>query len=66
MTKNQGSKDDDDEGMSKLGVDEGSGDQERLEKLASKGCPECGAKLLKEGGILICPTHGTAPFERRS
>jgi uncharacterized Zn finger protein (UPF0148 family) len=53
-----------DEGMSKYGVDETSGrDQRELEKLAAKGCPECGKQLTKHGSILLCPTHGSAPFE---
>jgi nucleoid DNA-binding protein len=30
--------------MEKYGVDEGAGDQEKLEKQAAAGCPECGAK----------------------
>lgn len=49
--------------MDKFGVDEGI-DQETLEKAASEGCPECGAELIKEGSLLICPKHGTEPFER--
>lgn len=52
------------EGMSKLGVDE-SVDQTLLEKAASQGCPECGAKVERHGNILVCPRHGTAPFERK-
>lgn len=48
--------------MEKLGVDEGC-DQEALEKLAAQGCPECGRKPERHGNILICPEHGSAPFE---
>lgn len=48
--------------MDKYGVDE-SVDGERLEKLAAKGCPECGKKLIKHGSVLLCPTHGSEPFE---
>ena len=55
--------DDADEGMSKFGVDE-SVDAKVMEKAAAEGCPECGAKVRKEGSILICPTHGTEPFEK--
>jgi nucleoid DNA-binding protein len=48
--------------MEKYAVDE-SVNQEKLEKVASKGCPECGAGLTKHGSVLLCPTHGSAPFE---
>jgi len=48
--------------MEKYGVDENI-DQENLEKKAAKGCPECGSKLTKHGSILVCPKHGTEPFE---
>jgi len=52
------------EGMSKFGVDETTGhDQEQLEKMAAQGCPECGSKLTKHGSVLLCPKHGSAPFE---
>lgn len=48
--------------MEKYGVDE-SVNQEKLEKQAAKGCPECASKLEKHGSVLICPVHGSAPFE---
>ena len=51
------------EEMEKYGVDEGV-DQENLEKKAAEGCPQCGAELTKQGSVLICPTHGTEPFEQ--
>lgn len=52
------------EGIEKYGVDEATAhDQERLEKQAAKGCPECGAHLIKQGSVLLCPTHGSEPFE---
>lgn len=51
--------------MTKYGVDEdGDMTQEELEKLAAKGCPECGRALTKHGSVLLCPTHGSSPFER--
>lgn len=50
--------------MEKLGVDE-SVNQEELEKVAAQGCPECGEPVRREGNILICPKHGTAPFEKK-
>lgn len=50
--------------VEKLGVDEGI-DQEKMEKAASEGCPECGAPVEKHGNVLACPVHGTEPFERK-
>lgn len=50
--------------MEKLGVDEGV-EQEKLEKAAADGCPECGAPVTRHGNILVCPKHGTAPFEKQ-
>ena len=50
--------------MEKYGVNEGI-DQEKLEKSAAEGCPECGAKLQKHGSVLMCPKHGSEPFEQR-
>lgn len=51
-----------DEGMDKYGVNE-SVDQVALEKKAADGCPLCGAKPSVHGSVLICPTHGSEPFE---
>jgi nucleoid DNA-binding protein len=48
--------------MEKLGVDESQADNE---KVASEGCPECGAKVERHGNVLACPTHGTEPFEKK-
>lgn len=48
--------------MEKYGVDENI-NQEQLEKKAAQGCPECGSKLTKHGSVLVCPKHGTEPFE---
>jgi predicted RNA-binding Zn-ribbon protein involved in translation (DUF1610 family) len=49
--------------MEKLAVDEGV-NQELLEKTAARGCPECGAKCERHGNTLICPNHGSEPFEK--
>ena len=51
------------EEMTKYAVDE-SVDQEQLEKISAQGCPECGQKLTRHGSVLLCPTHGSAPFEK--
>lgn len=47
--------------MDKYGVDEGKSD--KMNKLASEGCPKCGSKLELHGNVLICPKCGTEPFE---
>jgi hypothetical protein len=50
--------------MDKLGVDEGV-DQEKLEKQAAAGCPECGKTPERHGNVLVCPVHGSEPFETK-
>ena len=52
------------QGMEKYGVDEGT-DSEGLEKKAAEGCPKCHQKPEKHGTILVCPTHGSEPFEAK-
>lgn len=49
--------------MDKLGVDEGV-DQEELEKKAASGCPTCGKTPIRQGNVLLCPEHGSEPFEQ--
>lgn len=49
--------------MDKLGVNE-STDDHVMEKAATEGCPQCGAKVVREGQVLICPNCGTEPFEK--
>jgi predicted RNA-binding Zn-ribbon protein involved in translation (DUF1610 family) len=63
MSNEQSQKPTEDEGMDKLGVDEGV-DQENLEKLAAKGCPVCGEPVEVIGNLLRCRKHGTEPFEK--
>lgn len=50
--------------MEKYGVDESVEDQEDLEKKAADGCPECGREVQRHGGLLMCPVHGSEPFEK--
>lgn len=50
--------------MDKFAVDE-SVDQDAMEKAASEGCPLCGAKCERHGNTLLCPTHGSEPFEKK-
>jgi len=49
--------------LEKYGVDENV-DGEDLEKKAAEGCPKCGAKPVRHGKLLMCPTHGSEPFEQ--
>lgn len=49
--------------MEKFGVDEGV-DQESLEKAAAAGCPVCGKTPVRHGNVLMCPDHGSEPFEK--
>jgi len=49
--------------MEKYGVDE-SVDTESMEKAAADGCPLCGRTLVRHGSTLLCPEHGSAPFEK--
>jgi uncharacterized Zn finger protein (UPF0148 family) len=53
------------EGMDKYAVDEGS---PNFEKFANAGgeliCPVCQRKATKHGTVLVCPVHGSEPFER--
>ena len=52
------------EEMNKYAVDQTAGlTPDEQEKRASQGCPVCGKKPTNEGGVLICPTHGSEPFE---
>lgn len=51
------------EGMDKYAVDELAGSSEDLEKKAQKGCPVCGRTPEVHGSVLICPVHGSEPFE---
>jgi uncharacterized Zn finger protein (UPF0148 family) len=48
--------------MDKFGVDES---QTQQTKQAQQGCPSCGAKLERHGRVLLCPTHGSEPFEQK-
>lgn len=48
--------------MNKYGVHEDAEHVKQATEMERK-CPYCGAKLLSEGPILLCPTHGSQPFE---
>lgn len=49
--------------MEKFGVDEGA-EQDKMEKAAAQGCPDCGSKVERHGNVMICPKCGSKPFER--
>jgi hypothetical protein len=51
-----------DEGMTKYAVEE----ERSGGKTASKGvtCPLCGTPAEVYGRVVLCPKHGSAPFER--
>jgi nucleoid DNA-binding protein len=52
------------EGMDKYAVDETAGHtSEELEKKAQAGCPLCGRTPDRHGSTLLCPAHGSEPFE---
>lgn len=46
----------------KYGVDESGAEQE---KAAAEGCPVCGKKAEVHGNLLMCPTHGSEPWEKK-
>jgi hypothetical protein len=50
--------------MDKFAVSERQ-DVAALEKAASHGCPLCGAKVEQHGNVVLCPRHGSEPFERK-
>lgn len=54
----------DDDSMEKYGVDESPKEGEKqAETKKPNVCPLCGAKLLIHGNVVLCPTHGSKPFE---
>ncbi len=48
--------------MDKYGVDESSASGKKLASDVAY-CPLCGAELKRHGSIVLCPTHGSEPFE---
>lgn len=62
LTKLSGWFEEEEENMDKFGVDQGR--DEDNEKRASEGCPKCGKKLIEQGKVLLCPIHGSEPFEQ--
>jgi len=54
--------------MDKFAVQEGDvgEDDELLEKRANAGCPKCGKKPIRHGKVLMCPDHGSEPWEAKT
>jgi len=50
--------------MKKYGVDETPTTGQKTAAVLSK-CPVCGKPLIKEGKVLLCPKHGSEPFESK-
>lgn len=48
--------------MEKYAVEEPI-DHDAMEKAAAAGCPICGRTPVRHGNTLMCPVHGTEPFE---
>ena len=52
--------------MDKYGVDQDTGLNEENKKTSSDKtgvCPWCGTPVLKHGSVVLCPKHGSEPFE---
>jgi hypothetical protein len=50
--------------MEKYGVEENAkpGDKQASDQVTH--CPWCGAKLIRHGSTVLCPKHGSQPFEQ--
>lgn len=49
--------------MEKYGVDETPRVNTKLGETDLDRCPHCGAVLREHGSIVLCPIHGSEPFE---
>jgi uncharacterized Zn finger protein (UPF0148 family) len=49
--------------MQKYGVDETPSLNRKYGETDLDVCPLCGARLQKHGHVVLCPTHGSEPFE---
>jgi len=50
--------------MEKYGVDENAKPGEKQAGFRIKHCPWCGTLCTAHGVVVLCPTHGSKPFER--
>ena len=56
--------------MDKFGVDTqdpdaGDPDHKTADAKGDIRCPKCGALAVHEGYVILCPVHGSEPFEPR-
>jgi hypothetical protein len=49
--------------MEKYGVVEHARNSTKLGGVGPTVCPKCGTALSKHGAIVLCPIHGSEPFE---
>lgn len=49
--------------MEKYGVDETPSSKTKYGETGLDDCPLCGARLQKHGRVVLCPVHGSGPFE---
>ena len=50
--------------MEKYGVDESRDITRKVGTAKPTTCPECGAQVTRHGSVVLCPTHGSKPFEQ--
>jgi hypothetical protein len=48
--------------MEKFGVDEDLSKEKKASGEVTH-CPECGSELAPHGKLVLCPVHGSKPFE---
>ena len=53
-----------DHGMDKYAVEESYDSYRAKTAQGEPTCPECGRKAEAYGKVLLCPLHGSDPFER--
>lgn len=51
--------------MKKYGVDTDASSQKKASDNTTYLCPKCGKKAKKEGLVVLCPEHGSEPFEEK-
>ena len=50
--------------MEKYGVEENAKPGEKQASVRVTHCPWCGSQCKVHGVTVLCPTHGSKPFER--
>lgn len=49
--------------MDKYGVDEAAKPGEKQASDTKTHCPVCGSECTTHGRVVLCPVHGSKPFE---